>query len=692
MPAPRSLSVFFRLVSCLRYLVWIKGAALQPDFMPTHKIVKHPRGPDSELVLRPLNMEKKLFQAPYIGLALLGAYLNIVAFGFQYGLGNHAGQLPVVNWLLNPALYPGDQVLQAYARYPTLHWWAVAFASAWIDTMHVVFVAFIVTKILFFAALARLVRQFLDDYRLVACLIAAIAISPILSGHTPLGYGSTLESVHTHTSLAIALLLWVGCFLVEKRWLAAGIVLGFSIYVNVLCATYTIFAFAGFALLDWHQHKREIWIASVIIGVIALSWLVLSQGAFPGKYSEVYVETLLMQYPFHLTLRSHKVQDFARGLIILAAPACMAIVAAKLRYTKVFRLAWLAGCFLVPVLLGILVGEVFPFPNLVRAQLLRADSFLLLYSLVLIQVCGVGALLSIQMKPTAAALLLVTSAILFPLFLSAPGSAFDFVPIASAFFLLFLVLLVTGHVRHPGAVTLLAGGLTATGVVGFTWIFWMLTGLIALISFFFWAKQLNLGAIATILDPIAITARGLYGDVKNSSSNAPNQAKLASRLCELVLLFTLVGIIPGSSRLWNPIVTPVPAQAAWRDIQLWAKSNTSLDTQFLVPPSPEGFRIFSQRTSWVDWKDGDAIYTLPEYAAEWRRRMNALGIQLVVGKPDVSKWVQQYKEQSWAQLATVARTHNIKYVVQYADVQYEVSSIFRNKYFALYRVDNSGAL
>ena len=27
------------------------------------------------------------------------------------------------------------------------------------------------------------------------------------------------------------------------------------------------------------------------------------------------------------------------------------------------------------------------------------------------------------------------------------------------------------------------------------------------------------------------------------------------------------------------------------------------DTKFLVPPSQPGFRVFSERTSWVDWKD-----------------------------------------------------------------------------------------
>src|SRR5215467_10154916 len=148
--------------------------------------------------------------------ALLGVYLNIVAFGFSYCIDNHATWLPLVNWLTNPSLYPDDPALRALALYPTFFWRAIAYASTWIEPLHLVFVSFILTKVLFFSALIRLVGKSLNDYRLVACIICSIALSYLLNHATPFGTSDILNSVQTQTSLAIALLLWVGCLLVEK--------------------------------------------------------------------------------------------------------------------------------------------------------------------------------------------------------------------------------------------------------------------------------------------------------------------------------------------------------------------------------------------------------------------------------------------------------------------------------------------
>jgi hypothetical protein len=100
-------------------------------------------------------------------LALLGVYLNIVAFGFEYGIHNDTAWLPLVNWLMNPSLYPDDLVPKAIAMIPTFFGQAVAYASAWIETLHVVFITFILTKVLFFGALIRLVGKSLDDHWLV---------------------------------------------------------------------------------------------------------------------------------------------------------------------------------------------------------------------------------------------------------------------------------------------------------------------------------------------------------------------------------------------------------------------------------------------------------------------------------------------------------------------------------------------
>src|SRR5712692_9134996 len=106
-----------------------------------------------------------------IVLALIGVYINIVDFGFDYGADNQKFELALFNWLKNPSLYPNDPITEGFARFPTFFWKAVAYASKWADTQLVLFLAFILTKVLFFCALTRLVARSLQDYRLVACIV-----------------------------------------------------------------------------------------------------------------------------------------------------------------------------------------------------------------------------------------------------------------------------------------------------------------------------------------------------------------------------------------------------------------------------------------------------------------------------------------------------------------------------------------
>jgi hypothetical protein len=610
-------------------------------------------------------------------LALLGVYLNIVAFGFEYGIINHTVWLPLVNWLINPSLYPDDPVPKASALNPTFFWQAVAYASAWIETLHVIFITFILTKVLFFGALIRLVGKSLDNHWLVACIICSIALSPLLNSSTPFGSSDILNSVQTQTSLAIALLLWVGCLLVEKRWLLTGVVLGLSIYVQVQFAMFTMFAFVGFALLDWRQHKREVLSAALSMVIVGLPWLVLSQGTLVGPFPENYVETLLMLAPGHFILRNH-MADVLQGVGILTATVCMVALAVTRGIPRDHRLEWLAGFFVIPVLLGALIGEAFPFPSLVRLAFLRADSFLMLYSMVLIQVYGGRILLSTQIRSPAAALLLGTLALLFPLFF----------PLSHGLQLILLVLLSAFQVIHPGAVFMLSIGLTVARLLGLTWIPGRAAALVAVVSGFFLARRLCLLWMPGKLAAFTAVVSSFFVYPEGVASMGTNQCRLALGICGLVLIIAIPGAIRSTSRLWNPMVAPDPLTASWHEIQRWAKSNTPQDAKFLIPPLPDGFRVFSERTSWVDWKDGNAMFTLPEYAAEWRRRLDAIGIRLVVGREDYAGKIQQYKEQSWERLLTVAREHNLNYLIQYGEVPYPVTPVFTNERFSVYKAVN----
>ena len=72
--------------------------------------------------------------------------------------------------------------------------------------------------------------------------------------------------------------------------------------------------------------------------------------------------------------------------------------------------------------------------------------------------------------------------------------------------------------------------------------------------------------------------------------------------------------------------------ASWEAVANWARSNTDVNSMFLIPVEPAKqnavFEFDAHRAVWVDWKRGDAVMWAPSYYKEWYRRMaetNALG-------------------------------------------------------------------
>jgi len=566
----------------------------------------HPRSPSQDR--EPVRWQQILLPG------FLGAYLNCVVYGFVYGRINHDFQLPLLNWLRNRSLYPNDPIRESFLRFPIGYETAVAYFSRWFTIEHILFASFLLTKVIFFLALARLVAGAVKDGRLVACIVASVALSGFLEQHMPFGASDVLDPVETHTSLAFAVLLLAGVLLVEGRWLVAGLLLGLTTYINALLVVHNLFAFAAFALLDWRQRRREILLASLLAGALSVCWLLMSPQVVPTQFPADYVQMLLLFYPFHLTLQSHSASDLLSGFGLLAAMACMMSVAARARLPRHRRLEVLAASFLVPVSLGALAGWCFLTPHVARLQFLRADAFLFLYGIVLLQCYAANLLVSTSALGSATTVFLAGLGILLPnllLLLSLP-----------AFFLCLLL----------------------------------------------WYD----------LPPT-------HSDPRNGpGSQTRRLAGLTPAILGVALVVMAVGQTPRASRLWNFVVEQPPPEMDWREVQRWAKMNTPLDAQFLVPTP--GFRAFSERSSWGEWKDGNQSYYFPPLADTYRRRMTALGL-----RPG-SVWIgfaamrDNYKRLSWERLMEIARENHLRYIVQYREVAYPVLPVFANNTFAVYKV------
>jgi hypothetical protein len=599
-------------------------------------------------------------------LAFAGAYLNIVVYGFSYGAGDHEFELPLMNWLRDSSLYPQDPIRDAFARFASIYWPGVASLSHWISPERAAFLFFLLTKMLFFLTLARIVKSRVKDSRLAACVVVSVALSPFLNDQTPLGASTILHAVQTHATLAVALLLWVGCLLLEERWMPAAILCALTVYLDALYFVFMLFAFAAFAVFDWRRRRAEILIAGLLGATISLPWLFLCRGVTYRQFPNGYVEALVAFYPFHLNLRSHDAYELVSGVGLVLAAGLMSVVAWKYTQYRDTRFEVLTASFLLPVFLGAVCGEFHLTPMLARLQFLRADSFLLLYSIVLVQVYGANLLQSPTRGPSTTFFLGAT-AILLPLSDSAGLLWMVLIGIAlwadpgERFERLIRGLVSVPRVRTIGSGLLLAG-MVAAWLMHEEWSFTVVTALAILMACFF------------------------VGDGQNTPlGTRPHEATVIISAIAIFLL--TMSRVPAIPRLWNPEIAPTAQESNWRAVQAWAKTNTPQDAMFLVPTYPGGFRVFSDRSSWGEWKDGQAMYLYPPFENEYRKRMMAVGYSW-------GNWngtgaiTETYKHLSWERLSAIAHQNHLSYVIQFRDVTYPATPIFANQGYAVYKVTN----
>ena len=89
-----------------------------------------------------------------------------------------------------------------------------------------------------------------------------------------------------------------------------------------------------------------------------------------------------------------------------------------------------------------------------------------------------------------------------------------------------------------------------------------------------------------------------------------------------ILIFHVAAIYFGIRRDPDPHFVIFPdVQNPWIDVQLWAKKNTPTNALFLYNPFLSGWRMFSERGSVVEYKDGAPSIFSQSFAREWKRRI-----------------------------------------------------------------------
>lgn len=532
-----------------------------------------------------------------VGLGLGSALAALAARGVAYGTSDHSLLVPIIRRLADPKAYPGDYLFASLEGYSTYFYHLVAALRLSDGGLE----AFFLTGAVLFAAAGL---ALLSRYCLVRGLTKTevwLAASAFALGYNP-SLGRSFFDLHlSHALPGIVLGLLAVLLFARERHLWAFAVVGLMLNLHGMYAAFLFGVLAVSSLLEPRRDWRRLILGTGLTLLIGLPILWAQLGIAGSDVPlESWLQILRIRSPHHIFLSGVKARYWLQlltFLVLLARPWSPAADWSGMgRLTRSALL--IAGLGILAS--GVLV-EWHPVMSAVRAQTLRATFWLFVIGLPWWARSLSAGLTRPGILIPASTSVVLASLLLPPLHLKVLALGY----LAS--------LVAARRLRLAHAADALSGaylaGVAAASLgrplcaaVGLSPPpIWPLTGVHTWI--------LVATAIAGVL---ACAARKL----RRTGSGAPALASAAV----LVLGLVIAGL---RGRGGSLLRTQEPA---WRDVQLWASTQTPVGSTFVVPPYLEGFRVFSRRNQFVDWKDGTLGNFNPDFAVAWWRRMTVLGL------------------------------------------------------------------
>ena len=236
--------------------------------------------------------------------------------------------------------------------------------------------------------------------------------------------------------------------------------------------------------------------------------------------------------------------------------------------------------------------------------------------------------------------------------------------------------------------------------------------------------------VASVLAAVRLAARG-PGRAAGLAARAVAIAGLAFPQLHLAALGAAVVLLPGSRgrrRVWSaasaaaalallvrvpaPLVPPLPfergpqgalryatpAEFPWRpradpwiDLQRWAAVSSPRDALFLTPPDLEGFRSFSLRSHFVDWKQGTLSLFHPEFGTEWQERMRLLAPRRLDPWP-IRNLARNYDALTAGEIEDLVERYGISHVVVRRPRALDLPLAYENAAFRVYVPQREGGI
>lgn len=518
---------------------------------------------------------------PARALLLLAAAFaaTLIAHGYAFELGaeNQPLQVPHIAQLRDPALYPGDPLVQVLGKYRSLFFPVTAWLSRWITLEHLFFLVHIATTVAVGAAMWSIGRLLYRSTNAAAVAALLLLVSPVVRP-TVVGHDTLVAAWVTPTTVSFPILLLALYALLSGRPALAGLAAGLAAHVNAVAAGIFVIVALPVALGESRRWRAAAGFLGMF-GVVALPpLLTLPGGALVHGRGLDFLTLLRLYYPYHFFLGAHPPGVFLRVVILfLAALAGFRALPDSPIGRRAIRLA-LAVTTTVAV--GALFADLFPVAALTQLHLLRADRWC--YVLIFILAAGlVRRALADQDRTDFAGAVAIAAGLL--------RAAYPLV----AWGAILLLLRPAGR-RLRTALVLAAGVLALTRM---------------------WEPGLALSA--ALLVALAAVAFAGRPRLLPAVSRRGAVAALAVAYLELVLHTGTIG--PHGISIARQVFHP-----DWREVQEWAAHSTPVDARFVTPPDYAGFRVYARRGTVVERKDGAAMLWEPGFGPGWWERVTTV--------------------------------------------------------------------
>lgn len=543
-----------------------------------------------------IDKEESGRRTPRIEFCALAALAQVLIAGYRYGVANQSIQISILKHLIDPNLLANDLLIQTAQHYPSMFFkWLAVILTSTADIQPAYFYLHILTTF-GVACGVCLIAKGLTGKWTAGLLALLVMIAGDWSGLAESNL-YTMEFTHTRAALALAVPA-IGLYL-NRKYIAAFILLGLTFCIHPLMACYVGAVVGVWLIADISASNWKRLVLSAVPAALIAAPIIMGMLADAQAFDSDWIRLVRIRSPHHVFPSTWwascnlEIPQF----MLLTGLAVLCASSVRLRTADSMKIKLMALVILGLFLCGYVFTELLPTPVVMRAQLFRSSRFLVLLSIVVIanwcveEVRAVFAARRHMFRLILPALLICTMAI---------PALLDLLPVM--LIVLALVLLVQQRLAWWAS----------------AW-----TGLVALCCVAAWRQigfplislpQLPCPETGQLLGLLVIAAAVLLVLAYRVWTGRMKHAVLSGLA---LALFAAVLVKTDPMEL-------SAVDSAWNGIQEQARQLTPEDALIMVPPFPGGFRIHSERAIVGEWRDGTQQFFDAEYTRLWWERMNRL--------------------------------------------------------------------